>query len=153
MTVKHVTGDLFSLNVDAIGHGVNCRGVMGSGIAVQFRERYPAMYLSYKQLCEQSNLNLGQVFVWEHGGKIIYNIASQYEPGPNANLEALKIAIQWVDFDATRRNLATVALPQIGCGIGGLGWSVVSMILEIYLEPSPVEFQLVTYGKAGEENA
>jgi len=148
MTVKSVTGDLFALDVDAIGHGVNCKGVMGAGIATTFKSKFPRMFPEYESLCRQGILHLGQVHVYDkpfNDYPVIYNIASQYEPGANADLRAIGVAAQFVRFDAERRGLKTVALPQIGCGIGGLTWPLVYTTLERVFEYSPVEFQLVTY--------
>lgn len=147
MTVKHVTGDLFALDVDAIGHGVNCKGVMGAGIAVAFKDKFPMMYHDYQKLCYMMHLWPGQVFVWRMGDKTVYNIASQYEPGADASYDALATALLFVRFDAERYNLKSVALPQIGCGIGGLEWQHVSRLMTVIFSNSPVEFQLVTYGE------
>jgi O-acetyl-ADP-ribose deacetylase (regulator of RNase III) len=150
MTVKEVTGDIFELDVDALGHGVNCRGKMGAGIAVQFKKKFPYMYDNYRSLCASHYLHLGQVYVYKpvwttHDKRLVYNIASQDLPGANANLEAIRVAVEFVRFDAERRGLNTVALPQIGCGIGGLEWAEVKEVLREAFESSPVEFQLVTY--------
>jgi len=148
MTVKHVQGDLFALDVDAIGHGVNCKGVMGAGIAVAFKKNFPQMFPEYANLCRLNLLSLGQVHVYDkpfNDYPVIYNIASQDEPGPNADYYALAVAMRWVKFDAERRELKSVALPQIGCGIGGLQWTDVRALFSSILALSPVEFQLVTY--------
>lgn len=146
MTIKHVTGDLFSLNVQAIGHGVNCKGVMGSGIAVEFKRRHQIMFEHYRQICERNLLQLGQVMVWRPSdAPVIFNVASQYEPGPNADMEGLLIGLDWVEFYSRRNGIETVGLPQIGCGIGGLDWDEVSSAIEILLGPAKTEFTLVTY--------
>jgi O-acetyl-ADP-ribose deacetylase (regulator of RNase III) len=60
-----VTGDLFNLGLPAVGHGCNCAGAMGAGIAVEFKRWFPAMYQQYRRRCQQGGLQLGDVFVWD----------------------------------------------------------------------------------------
>jgi len=113
------TGDLFSTDAPFIAHGVNCRGVMGSGIAVQFRQRYPEMYEQYRLQCQRGVFWPGEVFVWAAPEVTVLNISSQFEPGPNATLDYLRKGLFRALLTADRQVLA---LPRIGCGIGGLDW-------------------------------
>src|SRR5690349_11181116 len=111
MTIREVTGNIFDLNVDAIGHGVNCVGVMGAGIAASFRDRHQGMYEDYCGICRRGQLDIGQVFVWHTGQnavKIVYNMATQFHPGPNAELDAIEVSLQYVRYHAERYNLKSV---------------------------------------------
>lgn len=147
MTVKYEVGDLFDpkWGFDAIGHGVNCKGVMGSGIAVEFKRRYPEMHKEYKWLCLGDYLHLGQVMPWKATDDLwIYNIASQYLPGANAKYGALVTGLYFVRYHAETNKLKRVGLPRIGAGIGGLDWMSVMMYAEGVLQESPVEFVFVS---------
>jgi O-acetyl-ADP-ribose deacetylase (regulator of RNase III) len=68
MAMTMVTGDLFELGLPAIGHGCNCVGSMGAGIAKEFRRRYPRMYQEYRQRCQRGQFGLGDIFPWEADG-------------------------------------------------------------------------------------
>lgn len=132
--IEYRTGDLFAQDdVDAIGHGVNCRGVMGGGIAKLFKRKYPAMYTQYNFACRAGLLHAGDVFPWvEYGDppNYIFNIASQTNPGADATLGALERGVHRVfDLCETLR-LKSFAIPRIGAGIGGLEWSEVKARLE-----------------------
>lgn len=130
MTVSYEVGDLFdpAWNFDALAHGVNCKGKMGSGIAVAFRERWPLMYRNYWWLCRSDTgfFLPGQVYPWQaEDGLTIYNIASQYLPGPDAKQEYLEAGLQYVRFHMKHKGLNNLGLPRIGAGIGGLTFDTV----------------------------
>ena len=120
MAFIEVEGDLFSGDYDAIGHGVNCKGVMGAGIAKVFADKYPGMESAYRALCAGGWMKPGKVFPYYDGKRWVFNMATQDHPGADAS-------IQWVQdstIDALKLaeayHLNNLAIPQIGCGIGGL---------------------------------
>lgn len=139
-------GNLFDSTAPAIGQGVNVYGVMGAGIAVEFKRRYPEMYEAYKEHCVTKRLVPGKTFFWDEEGKpAVYNMASQDAPGANATLG-------WLD-DSLRRSLAHAAangydrigLPRIGCGIGGLAWEDVEPLYEAASAEHGVDIEVWTY--------
>lgn len=114
------TGDLFDSDAPALGHGVNCAGVMGAGIAKAFREKFPHNYENYRAACKAGQLKPGGVHVnFEHGVHII-NIASQNMPGADASYEWLFESTLRAARGAVKKGLDRIAIPMIGCGIGGL---------------------------------
>lgn len=124
----YIAGSLFDVTgVDGYAHGVNCDGVMGSGIAVAFREKYPEMYESYRAKCLRGDLIPGECFTWKTDQENVYNLASQDRPGPNARIDWLASAVTRMFLDPTLPK--TVATPRIGCGIGGLDWKDVELVL------------------------
>lgn len=124
-------GDLFSAAVPALAHGVNVRGVMGAGIATEFRARFPEMYAEYRGLCRDGGLVAGEVHPWRDpaSGCWVYNLASQDKPGANARLEWLDSSVRAMANHASRHGVAKVAMPRVGCGIGGLRWRDVHRVL------------------------
>lgn len=122
--ITYVRGDLFDYADDhVIGQGVNCKGVMGAGIAASFAERYPQMYEEYRDLCKYRDLRPGQVHSWVRlGGRpshVIFNMCTQDRPGAHARLDWLRECMVWsmneaLDWDRP------LAIPMIGAGIGGL---------------------------------
>lgn len=130
MSFREVEGDLFELGLPAIGHGVNCRGMMGAGIARIFRDRYPGMYAAYNILCEKDCLPLGCVMIWKEANVTIYNLATQLFPGAEATLEAVENSVRLAVSNCATAGISALGLPRIGCGIGGLNWPDVKAIME-----------------------
>lgn len=166
MTFQIIQGDLFDpfYNFEALAQGVNTFGVMGAGIAVPFREKWPEMFDSYRNLCSRHGQTLaGLAHIYhplpeittEEGEDgvtlvhvpdpepIIYNLFSQIAPGPNADYQLLRTAAILMRQDAENQLLEKVGLPWIGCGIGGLEKHNVQAILDSVLHTSDVGFFLV----------
>jgi O-acetyl-ADP-ribose deacetylase (regulator of RNase III) len=141
----HKTGDLFTTEADAIGHGVNVKGAMAAGIAAQFAKRYPEMKSVYVARCHRSLLHPGDVFSWYEWDRVIFNIASQENPGRDARLLWLIAGISAALIECEGQGVSTLALPQIGCGIGGLEWDEVKAALKILAEASTVDIEVWTY--------
>jgi O-acetyl-ADP-ribose deacetylase (regulator of RNase III) len=164
MSFEIIQGDLFvnDFNFDALAQGVNTQGIMGAGIAVPFREKFPNMYEDYKRRCATYGDALaGLLHVWHpwYGAKMmldkgewvevfnsdptIYNLFSQVMPGRNGDYRLLQQAAIAMVLDAERNEVANVGLPWIGCGIAGLERHNVHNVLSHVFEPSPVHFVLV----------
>ena len=138
-------GNLFDTTAPAIGHGVNLEGNMGGGIAVLFKEKYPNMYITYKDKCELNLIRPGAVMVWNGGDHYVYNMATQVKPGPNANLMLVRYSAFHAAIDAMERGFDRIALPMIGCGIGGLVWEDVEQELLNVEALTGVEFEIWKY--------
>lgn len=130
MSFIEVEGDLFDLGLPAIGHGVNCRGCMGAGIAKVFRDKYPYMYHAYVNLCEQGEIRAGGIMAWKEPDVMIYNLASQIELGADATLWAVASSVRLALMNCTANRIPALGLPRIGCGIGGLNWPDVKSIMQ-----------------------
>lgn len=141
--LTEVEGDLFDLGLPAIGHGCNCSGVMGAGIAAEFRRRWPQMYQQYREMCLRHELTLGDLFVYE-SDVAIYNLMTQPTSGPTANLGAIGKSVKAALQDCDEFGIPKLGLPRIGCGIGGLRWEDVRQVLDEAAEDSPVDLVLVT---------
>lgn len=116
-----LNGDLFSAQAPAIGHGVNLAGVMGAGIAVQMKRRFPAMFSAYAKACAHGSLKTGDVLPWRAGGgRWVYNLVTQDKPGPHASLEWVEESVHRALDHADQNHVPVLALPMIGCGIGGV---------------------------------
>ena len=124
-----ITGDLFTSTAPALAQGVNVDGFMGSGIAPIFKRLYPDMYVEYRALCLAGELLPGGFHHW-HGPITIYNLTSQDRPGRNARLEWLESSLSAALADADDRGYNRIAMPLIGCGIGGLNWSDVRPVIQ-----------------------
>lgn len=122
-------GDLFSSNATALGHGVNCKGLMGGGIAVEFKKRLPSNYKSYKEACDKGEMTSGAVHIGFDNDLTIFNMATQVEPGADARYEGVFFSGLQTARYCVEKGIDRVAIPLIGCGIGGLEWNKVEPVL------------------------
>ena len=143
----HKEGNIFDTTARAIGHGVNTRGAMGAGIAVEFRKRFPNMYEMYREWCVVDALEPGDTMVWYEASSDLFvcNIASQDSPGPFARLEWLEDGVKIALEHLESVGVTTLALPRIGSGIGGLDQAAVEELLTRLAESSEVDIELWTF--------
>ena len=127
----HPATNLFTLEVDAYAHGCNTLGLMGSGIAKQFRDRDPAMTVAYKEVCKNAGYNeslLGGFFFWDKSTPMVYNLFTQFQPGRHPKNEydkcLLYVGTCFANMfaDAANRGLNSIGMPCIGAGIYRLEW-------------------------------
>lgn len=132
MTIVHRTGDLFTTDAPALAHGVNVQGAMSGGIAAQFAKRWPGILFPYRIACGTGGLKPGDIQVYDQpNGPLIYNLATQRLPGPDARLHWIESALATMRTDMRTRHLDRVAMPRIGCGIGGLNWHDVEPLIAL----------------------
>jgi O-acetyl-ADP-ribose deacetylase (regulator of RNase III) len=131
--MQHRHGDLFTTDAKIIAHGANTVGVMGAGVAKTLKEKYPKNYKDYYYYCKvQQFARPGEWYANDRGGPLILNLFTQDAPGPNARYEWVFSSIMnFLDFysKTDKRYGKTIAIPEIGSGIGGLEWAVVEKLL------------------------
>lgn len=143
MTIRLCTGNVFMANADALAHGCNLQGVMGAGIAAEFKRRDPVMFERYAMKCRDKSLQLGMAWHWIGANdKRVFNLMTQIEPGANASLAAIDVALANMLRECKHYKVKSVAMPRIGCGIGGLNWDDVKRVLVERCSKSDVEIQV-----------
>lgn len=149
MSIRYRQGDLFVFGGMALAHGVNCKGVMGAGIARSFRDRWPDMYRVYREACARGTLQPGQVMTWEvpGTGTVIFNLATQYGTGRDAQPWAIATAIGQMILAARNLGIECIGMPMIGCGIGGLEPRDLRTCLEPFRD-APVDLIICQYDPA-----
>lgn len=126
--LKNEKSDITLVTDGVIAHGVNCKGVMGAGVALALRERWPAMYDAYQRNTRLGDQLLGSCHIIRVDTAVwVANCYSQLnygrEPGVKyASLDALKQSLGFAFCHAAATNL-TLHAPQIGAGLGGLDWA------------------------------
>lgn len=137
-------GDLFTCGIPAIAHGCNCRGVMDAGIAAQFRQRWPGMYEAYRLRCRKGAFIPGDIMAWKHPAGLVFCLATQEEPGPSAQPWMIAAAVGRMITEARHDfRVRMIAMPYIGCGIGGLEVSQLQAALAPY-GGAPVDLVVVS---------
>jgi O-acetyl-ADP-ribose deacetylase (regulator of RNase III) len=128
--IHFTKGDMFDLDVDVRVNTVNCKGVMGAGVALAFKNRYPDMFLEYRDACIAGEIRPGKMYVWRSAPrdwvinfptKRHWREKSRYED-ILSGLDALRDYLK--EFPGVR-----VALPALGCGNGGLDWGRVAPMI------------------------
>jgi len=113
-------GKLFDYEHQAYGHGVSTTGKMGRGIAIEFKERFPTMYSEYRALCSERKLQPGDAFLYsEKNSPYIFNLLTQ-DSLKGAQKEYLRKSIRQMHNHALVHDITDIAIPEIGCGLGGL---------------------------------
>lgn len=141
-----VEGDLLDGTWPVIGHGVNLLGVMGGGVAAQIARRWPDVKARYVEACNEEIHELGDVLAVTNAGETlaVFNLFTQRFPGADARLPALAQAIYTTLAGCEYAGYPGIAVPRIGCGIGGLNWVDVRRVLEVAASESKVNITVVT---------
>ena len=134
MPIEYVASDLFvnRFHAEALAHGCNCQGSMGSGIATGFRDRYPEMFEEYRRRCKAKprQFNVGDVMLWK-GKPSVFNLATQENYWrARATYEAVEQALRGMRERAEQEGITSIAMPRIGAGYGGLSWKKVRAVIE-----------------------
>lgn len=129
MSIRIMHGDILESEAEAIVIPVNCVGVMGAGLAKQLRDRYPHVYADYRAECSEGNMEVGQINVAYFEPAVVYF--------PTKDHWRNKSKLEWIEQgmngleDAIRESKwKSIALPALGCGLGGLNWSSVLPLIE-----------------------
>lgn len=135
-------GNLLESEAECLVNGVNCEGVMGKGIAFQFKEKFPDNYLHYVEACRTGECQIGKVFFCEDKGKLIANFPSKNRWRQPSQLSYISSGLISLVEGLQKRVIRSVAIPPIGCGNGGLSWPVVKEMIEKAFEESDITVYL-----------
>ncbi len=137
MSIEFSAGDIFDAQTDAIINPVNCVGVMGKGLALEFKKRFPISSKGYIEACARNIVKIGELFVftptrdpwWRENGKYVIHFPTKKHWRDPSKLEYVESGVQ--DFGRVFRSLKikSVAIPALGCGCGGLDWEIVKPVI------------------------
>lgn len=132
--IKLQTGNLLDANAEAIVNTVNCEGFMGKGIALQFKRAYPENNKAYVQACKKGQVRPGLMLVFTTGSMInpryIINFPTKRKWRENSRIEDIEAGLEALISEVERLNISSIAVPPLGCGLGGLQWSDVRPRIE-----------------------
>ena len=145
--IKETAGNLLRADAEALVNTVNTEGVMGKGIALQFKKAYPAMYDAYRTAAKAGEIRLGHVQVWSTGQmtgpKYIINFPTKGHWKSRSKLHDIESGLADLIQTVQRLGIASIAVPPLGCGNGGLDWSDVEpRIVAAFKEVPDVEVLL-----------
>lgn len=124
--ITYKTGDILKENVEAIVNTVNCVGVMGRGIALQFKKMFPENFKSYAAVCKKKELQPGSMFVFEPkqliNPKYIINFPTKRHWRGKSRIEDIESGLSALVEEIRTRQIKSIAIPPLGAGLGGLPW-------------------------------
>jgi O-acetyl-ADP-ribose deacetylase (regulator of RNase III) len=122
-------GDILQADVEALVNTVNCVGIMGRGIALQFRKAFPDNFKVYEAACEREAVRPGQMLVYETrrltGPRYIINFPTKQHWKGKSRMEFIDTGLSALVEEIRKRDIRSVAVPPLGCGLGGLSWNEV----------------------------
>jgi O-acetyl-ADP-ribose deacetylase (regulator of RNase III) len=129
--IQDNNGDLLASTAHALVNPVNCEGVMGKGLALEFKTRYPEAFEDYRKMCQRKELTPGKLHTYQlPDGRWIINFPTKTywrQPSKMDYIDAgLPVLAEFIQWNA----IPSIAIPALGCGLGGLSWHLVRQRIE-----------------------
>jgi len=142
--IKFKTGNILTDKSEAIVNTVNCVGVMGKGLALQFKKAFPENYKEYKTACDKKIVAPGKMFITKHedmlGDKYIINFPTKKHWKGDSKIEYIDDGLIDLINEIKKLGIKSIAIPPLGAGLGGLDWSIVKeRILESFCKLDNVD--------------
>ena len=132
--IRSVTGDILEASVEALVNTVNCVGVMGRGIALQFKKAFPDNFREYVAACRRGEVKPGRMGVFEigraSGPRYIVNFPTKRHWRGKSRIEDINGGLKALVAEVQARGIRSIAIPPLGSGLGGLNWSDVRPLIE-----------------------
>ncbi len=132
--IEYTTGDLLKSDAEAVVNTVNCVGVMGRGIALQFKKAFPDNFKAYKSACDRDEVRPGEMFIFARqnliGPKYIINFPTKRHWKGKSRIEDIELGLKALAKDVVKLKIRSVAVPPLGSGLGGLHWPDVRARIE-----------------------
>ena len=133
--ISQHSGNMFDADVEALVNPVNCVGVMGAGLAKKFKEKYPDNFDRYSFWCKSGEADVGNTLVYQplmSKTKYVINFPTKLHWRTSSHLEYIILGLIKLSADIMTYNIKSIAIPALGCGLGGLDWEEVrTLIYEI----------------------
>jgi len=135
--IEFTTGDILRADAEALVNTVNCVGIMGRGIALQFKNDFPANFTAYEAACASEDVQPGKMFVFETGTlgnpKFIINFPTKRHWRGKSRMEDIDSGLKALVEEIRKRGIRSIAIPPLGSGLGGLNWAEVRPRIEAAL--------------------
>ncbi len=146
MPYREYKGNLFAARVQCLVNTVNCVGVMGKGVALEFRRRFPRMFEEYRQVCEKAALRPGQIWPYRREQPWVLNFAVKDDWKHPSRMEWVESCLSKFAASYEKLGIQSVAMPWLGAMNGRLEWDQVHSLIRSYLSNLPnIEIELVEF--------
>src|SRR5580700_10013859 len=137
LVIEFKRGDILEANADALVNTVNCVGIMGRGIALQFKNAFVDNFKAYAAACRRQEVQPGRMFVFERhelgNPKYIINFPTKRHWRGKSRIDDIEAGLQALAGEILSRKIKSIAIPPLGSGLGGLDWRQVRARIEQYL--------------------
>jgi O-acetyl-ADP-ribose deacetylase (regulator of RNase III) len=140
--LTYIKGDLFSSPAQVLVNTVNTVGVMGRGIALEFKNRYPEMFKTYQKKCENKSIDIGKLFLWKKEEKWVLLFPTKKHWRYPSQIGYIEEGLKKFANIYDKLGIESIAFPRLGCGNGGLDWNEVRPIMEKYLKNLPIHIYI-----------
>lgn len=147
MAIKQINGNIFNSKCQTIVNTVNCVGVMGKGIALVHKLRYPKMYEEYKQHCKNKLIKTGSLWLYskQENAPWILNFPTKYHWKYPSKIEWIEKGLQKFVNTYEEKGITSIAFPLLGTHNGGLDTNVVREIMVEYLVKCNIDIEIYDY--------
>ena len=132
--IEFTKGDIFTVDAEALVNSVNCVGVMGRGIALQFKNMYPDNFKAYASACKREEVRPGHMFVFETGQltnpQYIINFPTKRHWRGKSKIQDIEAGMKALTQEVKERGIRSIAIPPLGSDLGGLNWRDVRPLIE-----------------------
>ncbi|MCK9444106.1 MAG: macro domain-containing protein [Tissierellaceae bacterium] len=136
--LTYIRGDLFSSPAQVLVNTVNTVGVMGKGIALEFKKRYPEMFNLYQSKCDDKSFGIGKLLLWKKDEKWILLFPTKKHWRSPSKIADIEQGLEKFVQSYEKLGIESIAFPKLGCGNGGLDWEEVRPLMEKYLKNLPI---------------
>jgi len=138
--ITYLRTNIFESNAHVLVNTVNTVGVMGKGLAKEFKRLYPSMFDSYQRYCESGDLTVGKLQLFRTSNRWILNFPTKKNWREASTVEYIELGLQKFVESYQVQGIKSVSFPMLGCGNGGLDWErEVKPLMEKYLKKLPIE--------------
>src|SRR3989338_8817293 len=140
--IKFIQGDIFESKSQTLVATVNCVGVMGKGLAKEFKERFPEMFKEYARVCKRGELQQGKLFVYDELEKKVVCFPTKDNWKGPSKYEFIEAGLKTLHENYKAWGITSIAIPPLGSGLGGLDWKKVKELIIRYLQDLPVDIEI-----------
>lgn len=140
---KALIGDLFESKAQTLVNTVNCVGVMGKGVALEFKKRFPSMFEDYLRRCERGEVKLGAPYLYKDlSGTRVVNFPTKDHWRSPSRLQDIERGLDFLAQHVKEWGITSLAMPPLGCGNGGLEWTDVGPLIYRKLHELPIDVEV-----------
>ena len=142
MSLHYQKGDIFNSNAHVITNPVNCEGFMGKGLALAFKQKYPAMFTAYQQDCKTGRLRIGKPTLYRESTPWILNFPTKNTWRADSKLKYIEQGLEYFVANYKRASIESIAFPKLGTLNGKLSWDEVGPLMAKYLGQLDIDVYL-----------
>lgn len=136
--IEYIEGNIFNSPAQTIVNTVNTVGVMGKGLALSFKKRYPQMFEVYRKMCEKHQLTIGKLMLYYAPDHWVLMFPTKENWRNPSKIEYLEKGLSKFVLAYADKGITSIAFPRLGCGNGELSWDDVRPVMEKFLKPLPI---------------